>query len=622
MYKLLTIVVLLSAIDGNQTHPTSADLDTPNIDGSSKSRTQVTPTNITPNSSITPIPNSTPKSSAVHGDPKGISSAELEALITHIFDESPNASDAPNSSITPIPNSTPKPSAVHGDQKPISSAELEAIITHIFDETSIASDAPNSSITPIPNSTPKPSAVHGNPKPISSAELEAIITHIFDETSIASDAPNSSITPIPNSTPKPSAVHGDRKPISSAEMEALLAHIFDESPNSSDASTKSTPSTYRTPEPTPPTPNSTPNSTPNVEVKPSEGKVSCTIRGRDGTCVPYNLCDANGTLLEDYELIDSHVPDDSCESYLDICCEPSYILPEPATTAPSNKVSQKGCGFRNKDGVGFLIRSADDRETKFGEFPWMVAILKVEPVDQKATEGQKKEVYIAGGSLIHPRVVLTAANYVATEKTLRIRAGEWDTQTEKEIYPHQDRDVEKVEVHKNYIKKNLFYNIAVLFLSAPMELTPNVGVVCLPPQNLRPEAGTRCFASGWGKDNFGKEGRYQVILKKVMVPVVDHNTCQTKLRRTRLGSNFMLHSSFMCAGGELGKNTCNQDGGSPLACPIQYEEDRYIQSGIVSWAIGCGEDGTPGVYVDVANLRNWIDDKVAGRGFDPSTYTY
>lgn len=54
---------------------------------------------------------------------------------------------------------------------------------------------------------------------------------------------------------------------------------------------------------------------------------------------------------------------------------------------------------------------------------------------------------------------------------------------------------------------------------------------------------------------------------------------------------------------------------------FQFEKDRYMQSGIVAWGIGCGEDGNPGVYVDVANLRDWIDDKVVGEGYDPKIYT-
>ncbi|KAG6465667.1 hypothetical protein O3G_MSEX015303 [Manduca sexta] len=76
----------------------------------------------------------------------------------------------------------------------------------------------------------------------------------------------------------------------------------------------------------------------------------------------------------------------------------------------------------------------------------------------------------------------------------------------------------------------------------------------------------------------------------------------------------------MCAGGEPGRDTCKGDGGSPLVCPSEYEKDRYVQNGIVAWGIGCGEDGTPGVYVDVANLREWIDGILLGVNYDITVY--
>ena len=34
------------------------------------------------------------------------------------------------------------------------------------------------------------------------------------------------------------------------------------------------------------------------------------------------------------------------------------------------------------------------------------------------------------------------------------------------------------------------------------------------------------------------------------------NECQNILRNTSLGEDFSLHSSFMCAGGEPGKDAC------------------------------------------------------------------
>lgn len=231
-------------------------------------------------------------------------------------------------------------------------------------------------------------------------------------------------------------------------------------------------------------------------------------------------------------------------------------------------------------------------------------------------------IYACGGSLIDPHVVVTAAHCVSNKSAgeLKIRAGEWDTQTRDEIFPHQDRAVVNVVIHPQYYKGNLMNDIALLFLQEPVEIAENVNTVCLPP-NHGTFDGQRCFASGWGKDNFGKEGKYQVILKRVELPVVPVNVCVQKLRNTRLGQYFQLHESFMCAGGELGRDTCKGDGGSPLVCEIPGAAGRYFQAGIVSWGIGCGDD-TPGVYVNVARFRDWIDQEIQTHHFTNQHYTF
>lgn len=82
----------------------------------------------------------------------------------------------------------------------------------------------------------------------------------------------------------------------------------------------------------------------------------------------------------------------------------------------------------------------------------MICFCRIEPVNENEPDGQKLNVYVGGGSLIAPNVVLTAAHYVASAGALRIRAGEWDTQSTKEIYPFQDRDVSSVEIHKDFNK--------------------------------------------------------------------------------------------------------------------------------------------------------------------------
>lgn len=120
----------------------------------------------------------------------------------------------------------------------------------------------------------------------------------------------------------------------------------------------------------------------------------------------------------------------------------------------------------------------------------------------------------------------------------------------------------------------------------------NVDIACMPPQDFIFDF-NRCYASGWGKDLWGKEGKYQVILKKIDLPIIPRTTCEEKLRLTRLGPYFNLHESFICAGGERGKDTCKGDGGSPLVCPIPGKHEQYYQAGIVAWGIGCA-DVNPG----------------------------
>lgn len=66
-------------------------------------------------------------------------------------------------------------------------------------------------------------------------------------------------------------------------------------------------------------------------------------------------------------------------------------------------------------------------------------------------------------------------------------------------------------VHENFNSKALYNNIALLVLSDSVKLGDNIATICLPPQGQSFD-GSRCTASGWGKDNFGKEGKYQVSI--------------------------------------------------------------------------------------------------------------
>ncbi|EDW64546.1 phenoloxidase-activating factor 2 [Drosophila virilis] len=335
--------------------------------------------------------------------------------------------------------------------------------------------------------------------------------------------------------------------------------------------------------------------------------------GEQKECVPRWLCSNDTINTSGENIIDIRIDTGSpCTKYLERCCD----LPNKRDTPeiPVGPIDQnRGCGYQNPNGVGFKITGALNQEAEFGEFPWMVAILR---------EESQLNLYECGGALIAPDVILTAAHCVHNKdaKSLIVRAGEWDTQTKDEIIPHEDRYVKDIIYHEKFNKGSLFNNVALLFLESPFNFQMNIQPICLPTLGEDFEY-ERCYATGWGKNKFGKDGEYQVILKKIDLPVVGRAKCQTNLRETRLGRHFILHESFICAGGEKDKDTCKGDGGSPLVCPIKGQPNRFKSAGIVAWGIGCGEENIPGVYASVAFLRPWIDEKLASRQISSKYFT-
>lgn len=87
-----------------------------------------------------------------------------------------------------------------------------------------------------------------------------------------------------------------------------------------------------------------------------------------GECTPYYLC-ANGTIIDDGEGIldvrlgaeDDPEPErHPCPMFFDTCC---LVKGEKPNILPVEM--HEGCGWRNKDGIGFKLK-ARDGESQYG----------------------------------------------------------------------------------------------------------------------------------------------------------------------------------------------------------------------------------------------------------------
>ncbi|XP_066909588.1 coagulation factor IX [Halyomorpha halys] len=260
------------------------------------------------------------------------------------------------------------------------------------------------------------------------------------------------------------------------------------------------------------------------------------------------------------------------------------------------------CGIRYAFN-DFETAISHGRKTVRSEFPWHVALYRQESPDESAE-------YICGGSILHPKVILTAAHCIYNEisfgldnATFTVVAGKYYVSWE-----HRDPDEQRLKVvdirypitFVGY-KNRYADDIALLELNTTIQLSSAIMPVCIDWTvkyllDQLPPVGT---VVGWGltEKNITSDELLTANLK-----FIEFAECRTT---TSQSYSIFITSDKFCAGLENGTAVQRGDSGGGITFPQTMTNNKmqYYLYGIVSVK---DASGSIAGFTDIRRHLPWL----------------
>jgi len=228
------------------------------------------------------------------------------------------------------------------------------------------------------------------------------------------------------------------------------------------------------------------------------------------------------------------------------------------------------------------------RDAQPAQFPWHVSILRPD-------NHEENRVHVAGGSILSPEWILTAAHVAEPLHHYTLRFGSLNLWTNGEVQVSNESII-----HEGYNRTTLANNIALIRIPTPLQLGPGSALqaVRLPcAGDWDTLVGRRARTAGHG---LTQDGEISEQLQFVDLQLIDNRSC-----RGTFGSRVTEH--IICGIGweNRNQNTCGGDSGGALSVRAN---GHWVQAGLTAFgALKACDRGFPSAFTRLSSYGDWIE---------------